>query len=371
MAREILYADIAAFAVTLERMVHPELRRRPVVIAPVGSPRAVVTALSREAWESGVRKGMLVAKARRYCRGVAVLPPNEPLYARASNAVCRVLNEFSPVLEPSGYGHAYVDITGTRRLFGPARDAAWRAQKEIRERLRLETSFGVASNKMVSKIAAVVTKPVGLQEVPTGDERSFLSPLPVGLLPGVGLRTLEQLHEFNIQVIRELAALATEHLTLAFGRQGFLLHQRALGIDNTPVYPPAAVPTVALDETLQEDTNDIDLLKKAVLRLCREAAERLRTGNLGAGRVEVRVRYSDYREGSGRTRPAAPARSAAELCDRAGALLERILSRRTRVRTVGLRLTELAQGPSQLELFPEPSAARREKLESLRSKLQH
>jgi DNA polymerase IV len=366
MEREILYADIAAFAVTLERMVHPELRRRPVVIAPVGSPRAVVTALSREAWESGVRKGMLVAKARKYCRGVAVLPPNEPLYVRASNAVCRVLNEFSPVLEPSGYGHAYLDITGTRRLFGPARDAAWRAQKEIRERLRLETSFGVASNKMVSKIAAAVTKPVGLQEVPTGDERSFLSPLPVGLLPGVGPRAQEQLHELNIRLIQELAALATEYLTLAFGRLGFLLHQRALGIDNTPVYPPAAVPTVALDETLPEDTNDIALLKQAVLQLCRGAAEHLRTAGLGAGRIELRVRYSDYREDSGRARPAVPVRSAPELCDRAGVLLERIVSRRTRVRAVGLRLTELAAGPSQLELFPDPAALRREKLEALR-----
>ena len=139
---EIIHVDIAAFAVAVERVVHPELRRRPVVVAPVGPSRSVVTALSPEAWEAGIRKGMILARALRYCRDLIVLPPNEPLYARASRAICRVLEGFSPVLEPAGYGHAYLDITGTGRLFGPPRDAAWRAQKEIRQRLRLDAALG-------------------------------------------------------------------------------------------------------------------------------------------------------------------------------------------------------------------------------------
>src|SRR5512136_554934 len=145
---------------------------------------------------------MILAKAVRYCRGVVVLPPNEPLYARASRAICKVLENFSPLLEPTGYGHAYLDITGTARLFGPPRDAAWRAQQEIRRQLRLEASLGVAANKMVSKIASEVTKPVGLQDVRPGEESSFLSPLPVRLLPGVGAVTLQLLAELNIRLIR-------------------------------------------------------------------------------------------------------------------------------------------------------------------------
>jgi DNA polymerase-4 len=364
MQREIIYADIAAFAVTVERMVHPELRRRPVVVAPIGTPRAVVTALSREAWDAGVRKGMLLAKARRYCRGVAVLPPNEPLYARASNAICRILGEFSPLLEPSGYGHAYVDITGTGRLFGPARDTAWRLQTEIRNRLRLEASFGVAANKMVSRIAAVVIKPVGLQDVRPGDERSFLSPFPVRLLPGVGPRTVEQLSELNIGLIRDLAAVELEHLTLAFGRLGFALHERALGIDNTPVYPPIAVPAIEQERILPEDTNDLALLRRSLFELCEAAANRLRTDRLRAGRLQLRVRYSDYREDIGRERLAPPTQSTAALRAHAAPLLERTVSRRTRVRSLCLQLANLASGPAQLELFPDPQAERRQKLES-------
>ncbi|MBZ5497080.1 MAG: DNA polymerase IV [Acidobacteriia bacterium] len=361
---EIIHIDIAAFAVAVERVVHPELRRRPVVVAPVGPSRSVVTALSPEAQEAGIRKGMILARALRRCRDVVVLPPNEPLYARASRALCRVLETFSPVLEPMGYGQAYLDMTGTGRLFGPPRDAAWHAQKEIRQRLHLDAALGVASNKMVSRIAAVVTEPVGLQDVPAGDESAFLAPLPAELLPGVGPKTQEQLRELNIRIIRELAAMRLDHLVLAFGRLGFMLHQRALGIDNTPVYPPRAVPAVEEETVLAEDSNDWDLLKGALCGLCGRAGERLREQKQRAGQMEVRVRYSDYREVVGKAKLVPPLQSTAVLAARAGRLLERTLARRTRVRSLHLRLAELSSGPAQLDLFADPKLLRQARLES-------
>jgi DNA polymerase IV len=361
---EIIHVDIAAFAVAVERVIHPELRRRPVVVAPVGPSRSVVTALSPEAQEAGVRKGMILARALRHCRNLVVLPPNEPLYARASRALCRVLENFSPVLEPVGYGQAYLDMTGMGRLFGPPRDAAWRAQKEIRERLRLESSLGVAANKMVSRIAAVVTEPVGLQDVPPGDESAFLAPLPAPLLPGVGPKTREQFLELNIRLIRDLAVMRLEHLALAFGRLGFVLHQRALGIDDTPVYPPRAVPAVEEDVVLAEDSNDWDLLQSALRGLCARAGERLRAQKQRAARLEVRVRYSDYREVAGKVKLVPPLQSTAGLTARAGRLLEQTLARRTRVRSLHLRLTELSSGPVQQDLFADPAVQRRARLES-------
>jgi DNA polymerase IV len=364
MDREIFFVNIAAFAVSLERMVHPELRARPMVISPLGTSRAVVITLSREAWEWGVRRGMLLAKAKRYCREVTVLPPNEPLYERASKAVYGVLQAFSPVLEPSGHGHAYVDITGTRRLLGPPRDAAWRAQNEIRQRLRLEASVGVAANKMVSRIAASLTRPADLSDVPAGGERSFLSPLPVRLLPGVGPRVQEQLEELNVQVIRELAGMDVQHLRLAFGNSGVQLHQRALGIDNTPVYPPVAVPAIRRETVLPEDSNDIALLRRFFTELCRWVGHRLRAEKQRAARMTLRVRYSDYREDIGRESLSPPTQSDAILCARGSALLERILSRRTRVRSLSLQVTDLTAGPTQLELFTDPAAERHRRLES-------
>ncbi len=361
---EIIHIDIAAFAVAVERVIHPELRRRPVVVAPVGPSRSVVTALSPEAQDAGIRKGMILARALRRCRDLVVLPPNEPLYARASRALCQVLANFSPVLEPVGYGQAYLDMTGTGRLFGPPRDAAWRAQKEIRQRLRLESALGVATNKMVSRIAAVVTEPVGLQDVPAGDESAFLAPLPTQLLPGVGPKTQEQLLELNIRLIRELAVMRLEHLVLAFGRLGFVLHQRALGIDDTPVYPPRAVPAVEADTVLAEDSNDWDLLQGALRGLCESAGEQLRERKQRAARMEVRVRYSDYREATAKAKLTPPLQSTAGLTARAGRLFEQTLTRRTRVRSLHLRLTELGSGPAQLDLFADPKPLRQARLES-------
>ncbi len=371
MKREIIHVDIAAFAVEVERVVHPELRGRPVVVAPVGPSRSVVTAVSREAWAAGIRRGMPVSRAVRYCRGVAVLPPNEPLYARASRAVCEILARFSPVLEPSGYGHAYVDLTGTGRLFGPARDAAWCAQREIRRRLRLEAALGVASNKLVSRIASEVTKPVGLQDVQPGDERSFLAPLPARLLPGVGPKTVELLAELNLRLIREIGDMEPEHLALAFGRLGFLLHQRARGIDDTPVYPPRAVPVLEQEQTLAEDSNDLRLLKGVLSGLCARAGERLRADSQRAGRMELRIRYSDCREDLGREKLVPPLQSSSALDVRAGRLLEKTLTRRTRVRRLGVRLLELISGPAQLELFDRPQEARTAKLEAALDRLRH
>ena len=362
--REIIHVDIAAFAVAVEQVVHPELRGRPVVVAPVGPARTFVMALSHEAWQGGVRKGMVLAKAIRYCRDAVVLPPNEPLYERASSAVCRVLQRFSPVLEPAGYGHAYLDLTGTERLLGPPRDAAWRAQNDLRRELRLEASVGVASNKMVSRIASVIMKPAGLHEVTPGGEASFLAPLPVTLLPGIGPKGREQLEELNIRIVRDIAVMEMTHLTLAFGRLGFLLHQRALGIDDTPVYPMRKVPAVQLESALAEDTNDYDVLRNAVLSLCEDAGERLRVEKQRAGFLELHIRYADCRESGGKMKLAAPTQSTAALRSSAERLLEKCLTRRTRVRRLWLRLSGLSRGAVQLDLFGDRMEQRQARLES-------
>jgi len=365
MEREIIYLRVPGFPVAVERVVHPELRGKPVVVAPLGASRSVVIALSSEAWSAGIRKGMVLAKATRYCRNAVVLPPNEPLYLRASRAIFKVLESFSPVLEPSGHGHAYLDVTGTGRLFGPPRDTAWRAQREIRVQLHLDSALGIASNKMVSRIATeVVAGPAVLQDVPHGDESSFLSPLPVRVLPGVGLQTESHLNDLNIRIIREIAAMEPEHLALAFGRFGFVLHQRAQGIDRTPVNPLQAVPALEKEKVLPEDSNDDVRLGRALWEICELAGEELREKRRRAGRMELRIRYSDYREDGGAVKLTPPVQSSAILYDRAKPALDSMLRRRTRVRSVHLRLTGFTAGLVQLDLFADPKPGRQSKLES-------
>jgi DNA polymerase IV len=363
MERQIIHLRVARFPIAVERVVHPELRGRPVLIAQPGSHRSVVTETSSEAWNSGIRAGMPLARATKICRNAIVLPPNEELYLRASRAIHRVLEGFSPMLEPSGHGHAYLDVSGTVRLFGPARDTAWKAQKEIRRLVHLDASIGVASNKLVSRIAAEISKPLGLQDVPHGDEPSFLSPLPVRLLPGVGLQIEKQLDELNIRVMRELATMKLEHLTLAFGRFGFVLHHRALGVDSTPVYPVREIPAVDCQETLAEDSNDDDLLRTLLSQLCSEAGEELRERQQSAGGIGLRVMYADRRDNWRKLKFRAPVRSSMALFAYALRLLPLVLDRRTRVRSMHVRLTDLSTGAVQMELFSNPGAERRSKLE--------
>jgi DNA polymerase-4 len=186
----------------------------------------------------------------------------------------------------------------------------------------------------------------------------------VRLLPGVGPQTQASLDELNIRIIRDLVQMKLEHLTFALGRLGLMLFQRALGIDNTPVYPERAVPAMAQDKVLAEDSNDYALLKNTLFELCERACEQLRAEKQRAGRLELRIRYSDYRESGGKEQLTPPLQSAATLYAHSEPLLNRILTRRTRVRSLHLRLTDLTRGFVQLELFGDPKPAQQAKLES-------
>src|SRR5262245_5731006 len=153
MPKTIFYVDPPAFCATVERLVAPDLRSRPIAVAPPGADRATILALSPEARAAGVDRGMLVRRARKLCPDLVLLPPNPRLYARASRALDQILRVYAPVIEPRGYGHAFLDLSGTERLFGKAVDVAERIRRESRDRLRLPLTVGVAINKLVSEAA--------------------------------------------------------------------------------------------------------------------------------------------------------------------------------------------------------------------------
>jgi DNA polymerase-4 len=348
--RQVLHLDVADFAVAVERVADPALRERPVVVAPP-TVRALVTAASTEARREGIRPGMPLAEARRRCRSLRALPPNEPLYARAGRAVMEVAGRFSPVLEPRAHGRVYIDVTGTGRLFGSPVDAAARLRKELSRALRLPAALGVAVNKLVSRVAADVTEPSGLLDVRAGDEAPFLAPLQVERLPGVGAAIGRELRALNVRLVRQLATVETEHLTMAFGRFGVVLHQRALGIDPRPVQPPVRKPVLRREVTLAEDTNDPLRLRAALRGLVEGAGRELRARRRTASRLRLVVGYADGRVDVGAGRFPAPANLDQRLWRVADALLGRSLTRRVRVRSLSLSVSGLAPESGQLMLF--------------------
>ncbi len=356
MSRTIIHLEVADFPIAVERVLEPRLKGRPVAVAVEAAGRALVVAASREAVANGVQRGMLLHQARRCCPELTVLPPNEDLYLRATEALLKILGQYSPIIEPLRFGHAYLDMTGCK-IFGQALDAAARAQREIHSGLRLDANAGIAANKLVSKVATeVVTRQSavpGLCDVHHGEEQTFLAPLRVDYLPAVQKTVYQQLRELNVHLIRELALISAEHLQLVFGRFGLLLYQHARGIDHRPVQPRRRTPEVVATETFAEDTNDYDRIRAVLFRLLSQATYRLRQMHLFARRLTVQVRYSDYKETQAQ-QSIPPAQEEWPLLAIAEKTLQHALTRRVRVRTITLRLTQLAAASAQLDLFAEP-----------------
>ena len=216
----------------------------------------------------------------------------------------------------------------------------------------MDVSIGLASNKLVSRVASDVTQPRGLCDVHHGYEESFLAPLPIGYLPGTQGTVREQLLELNVRIIRELAAISASNLQMVFGRMGVLLYQRAHGIDNRPVQPPKKVPEIVETETLVEDSNDFYELRAILFRLLIQATRRLRLKNFRTTRMVIEIGYSDYKEDRGQQRfPATNLEM--ELFQVTSALFDKVLTRRIRVRKLPLRLCDLRAKPQQISLFEE------------------
>jgi DNA polymerase-4 len=353
MERRILHVDIASFAVAVERVVDPGLKGRAAVVAPPGGARSLVWSVSLEARHDGISVGMPLAKARRRCRSLVVLAPNPLLYERATQALGKLYARFSPLVEPGRVGGSYIDLTGTERLFGPAPDTAVRLQKEIRSRFRLEATLGVGANKLVSKVASgLIAPPPGVEHVRSGFEEPFLAPLPVGTLPGVGRKLRDELADYNLQRVGELARVPVAHLVMAVGRVGFVLNRKARGIDPAPVYPPQGKPRLTEKQNFASDSNDFPFLLASVRRLVGRVGKRLRGMGQVAGKLSLRLCYADYRENRG----AAPLPEGTDLdpilFESARELLEKLLDRRVRVRWLELTLGSLGDTSTQLSLFP-------------------
>ncbi|MGH7498248.1 MAG: DNA polymerase Y family protein, partial [Gemmatimonadales bacterium] len=277
-------------------------------------------------------------------------PPNPRLYAHASRALDEILRRFAPVIEPKGYGHAFLDLTGTGRLFGPAVDVAARVQREVRERLRLPVSVGIAGNKLVSRAATTVVKPEPLLEVPGGSEAGFLAPHPLDVLPDLNPQVRSRLDDYQLELIGEVAAIAESALCAVFGSAGRTLRARARGIDPSPVLPPERRAEFHVAHTLATDTNDLGVLYPLLRVLGERLGRRLRQSGLVARRLRVEATYNDY-TAVARTVTLNAAALDAELWDGARRGFTRANSRRLAVRTVALTLDHLEMRESQMDLW--------------------
>ena len=359
MIREILHLAIPAYAVAVARVVDASLRDRPVAIAPGDSERSLLQCVSEEAGDDGVLPGMNVRQARRQCPSLMILPPDPPVMARADRALLGLVKDYTPVIEPGHEGTLYLDLTGGRRLFGPGRDVAMRVEKELETRLRLSATLGVAANKLISRIAAGYLERPGVCDILPGAERSFIAPLPVAVLPGIGdVRQHLLLRELNLRTIQELAALSLPQLRLVFGPFAPLARQRALGQDPSPVAPPRKCPEVAAEGFLAQEDNDTRVVQAELCRLVEECGCVLRRRNRATAELQLTIHFADGVRQSGRWPLPAAQNHDLPLYAAAESLFQRLSTRRIRVKRIALACRKLGPPDGQADLFSynEPSA---------------
>jgi len=370
MDRAVIHLNVADFAVAVERVVDSRLKNRPVIIAPEGAARSAVYDMSNEAFLAGVRKGMALRQALRICKDAFVLPPHQDRYERAMKAFFKHTLPYSPLIETGeGDGHIFMDVTASRRLFGPPMDVAWRLRNKIRKDLGLDPIWSVAPNKLVAKVATRLVKPTGEYIVAAGEEENFLAPLSVYFIPGIEKDDLLRLSEFDFTKVSQVVSLSMKQLQVLFGNRSRFLYETVRGIDFSPVLPAEkSVPRILLDHEFGDDTNDIAKVESVLYRLVEKSGKQLRHRHLAARCLVLVIDYSDGLRCI-RQKKADPATANdMALFDLAREVLGLAWFRRVRIRHMRLICDRLIFPPAhQLEIFPQSFEKNRRRISLMES----
>ena len=340
----ILHVDLDAFFASVEQLDDPSLRGKPVIVGGLGH-RGVVSAASYEARTFGVHSAMPMAHARRACPNAVFLPPRFGRYTECSEAVMAILQSVSPLVEQLSVDEAFVDVAGSRRLFGTPYQIAEQLRARITDDVGLTASVGVASTKFLAKLASELAKPDGLLVVAPGSERDFLAPLLVSRLWGVGPATLRRLDRMGIRTIGDVAALPEDTLTAALGSSlGRHLHALARNDDERAVVPERGAKSIGAEQTFAVDLRTRADCDREILRLSDRVCTRLRNGRLGARTITLKVRFGNFETKTrARTLPEATDISAVVVATARELLAQFEPSRG--IRLLGVSLSQLGDAP--------------------------
>jgi DNA polymerase-4 len=290
----ILHVDMDAFYASVEERDRPELVGKPVIVGGSPEKRGVVSAANYVARRYGVHGAMPAATARRLCPQGIFLPPRIDHYAEVSRQIRGVFERFTPLVEPLSLDEAFLDVTGSEHLFGPATAIGKKIKEAVRQETRLVASVGVAPNKFLAKIASDLEKPDGFVAVEPERVEEFLAPLPVERLWGVGRQGSKVFERLGIRTIGELRQLPLDVLQARFGAGGEHLWQLARGIDERCVVPEREAKSISHETTFERDVDDPDVLRAWLVDLTEQVGWRLRRHGLRARTAQLKVRFADF-----------------------------------------------------------------------------
>ena len=363
----ILHVDMDAFYASVEERDRPELVGKPVIVGGTPEGRGVVAAANYVARKFGVHSAMPAVTAHRLCPHGVFLRPRMEYYAEVSDQFRAIFEKYTPLVEPLSLDEAFLDVTGSERLFGPAKDIGRMIKQEIREHLRLVASVGVAPNKFLAKIASDLKKPDGFVVVEPDRVPEFLDPLPVGRLWGVGKVTGQVFEKLGIHRIGQLRRMPVELLRHHFGSSGDHLGELAQGIDERPVVPEQEAKSISHETTFAKDLEDPEIMRAWLLELSEQVGCRLRRHRLKGRTVHLKVRFGDFHTITRAQTLSQPTNVTQEIWQTAAQMFaERLPARRLQIRLLGVGMSGFEHPAMvQLSLFPEVENERQARLDEV------
>ena len=375
MPRTILHLDLDAFYCSVEEIQNPALRGKPFAVGGKPDERGVVASCSYAARALGIRSAMPMSRAVQMCRQLIIVPGRHRLYGEYSEKVMEKLRNLTPLVEQISIDEAFLDISDIR---DSATRIALDLQAAIKNELHLPSSIGIASNKLVAKIATEVGKksskkknepPFGFTIVPAGDEAKFLAPLPADMLWGVGPKTSARLTELGIHTIGDIASWPENEMSRLFGENGRELWRHAQGIDNRPIVTEYETKSISQETTYNVDVRDEKILEKTLREQSTEVAKQLRKNDLAGRTVKLKIRWSDFTTLSRQTTLPTSTDSDDEIFHAAVKLMKAVRKPNQAVRLIGVGVSGIGAPVRQLSLWDAGSEKSR-KLQEVVDKLQ-
>ena len=368
--RAILHIDMDAFYASVEEREQPGLVGRPIIVG--GSPRGrgVVSAANYAARQYGVHSAMPMTRAVRLCPAAVCLPVRMQLYATVSQQIREIFNRYTPLVEPLSLDEAFLDVTESERLFGPAADIARAIKQAIHDELSLVASVGIAPNKFVAKIASDLDKPDGFVEVKANEVQAFLDPLPVSRVWGVGKTTGKELERLGISTIRQLRSQSETVLQDRFGKFGSHLWRLANGFDDRPVVSDSEAKSISNETTFDNDIGQRDTLLAWLMELTEQVCWRLRQHELYGRTVQIKLRFADFSTITRSHTLAEATQQTSQVWQTVVDLYDKAMEKETRpLRLVGVGVSGLgdkAHRPQvQADMFEQPGDTRQTQLDEV------
>lgn len=355
-ARTIFHVDMDAFFVSVEELFDPSLKGKPVVVGGQRDERGVVSAASYEARKFGVHSAMPLRTAAKMCPQAIFVDGHPERYRECSEKVFEVLNSFSPQVEMASIDEAYLDMTGTERLHGPPLKAAHHLHTEMKSRTRLNCSVGIGVSRLVAKVGSAKAKPNGIFWVVPGREASFLAPLDVRDIPGVGKVTEKTLHEMGIHRVGDLTRYSETFLEGKLGKWGLALAGKSRGEDaggwfDSAVGEDTGAKSMSHEHTYNQDTADVEKLESTIMRLSEMVARRLRESGVYARTIQLKLRYKDFTTITRAHTIAEPSQLDNEIFEAARNLFRKNWRVGAEVRLLGVQASSLESVPPQPDLL--------------------